>query len=103
VRPAERQVAVPVVDEVTAPIERKRTAPVERRVAAPVEQMRAASVEAHEVQHIFIDGALVPAPLSAERSQEPAVPPEPDRVSTSLVVAGALLLLVPVLVYLAAS
>jgi hypothetical protein len=151
VQPSERQVAVPVVDEVTAPIERKRTAPVERRVTAPVdemrtapiaqmrtasvEQMRVATVEekvaapqvpkgaatiaptvaspadtrvvreapAPDVQHIFIDGALVPAPLPSERSQEPAMPPGADRVSRSLAVVGALLLLLLVSFYLVAT
>jgi hypothetical protein len=87
---------------VTAPIERKPTAPVEPSVMAPVEQVRAAPVEepGPEMQHIFIDGALVPAPLASALSQKPGVSPGSDRVSKSSVVVGALLFLIPVLLYL---
>jgi hypothetical protein len=87
------------------PAEQKLTAPVEPGGTAPVEQMRAAPVEEPEpeVQHVFIDGILVPAPLASELSHEPAMSPGSDRVSTSSVVVGALLLLIPVLFYLAAS
>ena len=134
-QPAERKVAVPVVDTVTAPIERKLSAPVEPRVTAPVEQMRAAPVEEKvtapaevrvaamvaptvaspaetrvareepepEVQHVFIDGILVSAPLASELSQKPGMSPGSNRMSMSSVVVGAMLLLILVSLYLVAS
>jgi len=104
VQPADRQVPVPVVDEVPAPIERKLTAPVEPRVAAAAKPGRAAPVEEPEaeVQHIFIDGTLVPAPLASDLSPTPGMTPGSDRVSRSPVVVGALLSLILVLLYLVA-
>ncbi|HEX7977029.1 MAG TPA: hypothetical protein VF461_00395 [Gemmatimonadaceae bacterium] len=83
VQPVERKVTVPVVDTVTAPIERKLTAP--------------------DVQHVFIDGMLVPAPLASELSQKHGISPESDRASRSSVLVGTVLSLILVLLYLAAS
>jgi hypothetical protein len=135
VQPAERKVAVPVVDTVTVPIQRKLPASVGSRVTASVDQMRAAPVEEKvtapaelrvaamvaptvatpaetrvareepelEVPHVFIDGILVPAPLPSELFQNPGMSPGSDRMSMSTVVVGALLLLILVSLYLAAS
>jgi hypothetical protein len=104
VQPAEGKGAVPVVDAVTARVERKTTPPVEPRVTAPVEQTRATPVEGSEpeVQHVFIDGILVPAPLAFELPGKPGTWPGSDRVGTSPVAVGALLLLILVLLYLVA-
>ena len=55
------------------------------------------------MQHVFIDGSLVPAPLSSEYSQKPGMLAGPDRVRLSSLVVGALLLLILVLLYLIAS
>ena len=134
-QPAERQVAVPIVDEVTGPVERKWTAPIEPGATAPVEQMRAARVvekvaapaassvaatvaatvaspaasrvareePALEVQHIFIDGALVPAALAPELPRNPGTSSGSDRAGTSRVAVGTLLVLILVLLYIIAT
>ena len=56
-----------------------------------------------DVQDVFIDGSLVPAPVAFEYSQKPGMLIGPDRVRMSSLVVGALLLLILVLLYLIAS
>jgi len=72
-------------------------------VASPAETRVAREEPEPEVQHVFIDGMLVPARLAPELSQEPGLSPGPDRIMrTSSVVAGALLFLAVGLLYLVA-
>ena len=107
VQAAKRKVAVPVVEEkVTAPAELRVAPPPELKVASTVAsptQTRVAREEPEpEVQHVFINGTLVPAPLAPELSQKPVMSPGSDRVRRYPVVVSALLLLMLVLLYLVA-
>ena len=115
----ERKLTAPAEPKVTAPVEQMRAAPVEEKVTAPAAlgvaamvaptvaspaETRVAREEPEpEVQHIFIDGTLVTTPLASELSQKPGMSPGSDRVSTSSVVVGALLLLILALLYVVAS
>jgi hypothetical protein len=121
--PIERKLTAPVESRVTAPAVPMRAAPIEKKLAAPaalraaptpkvkvaptVASPTATPVAREEpepvVQHVFIDGILVPAPLASELFQKPGMSPGSDRVSKSSVLGGALLLMMLVLLYFAAS
>ena len=121
--PVEKKPATPVQQTVAAPVEATRAAlaaeevstPTQLRVA-PTPALKVASaaalaapmpadarvVAAADVQHVFSDGSLVPAPLGYEFPQKPGILSGPDRVRTLSLVVGALLLLILVLLYLIA-
>ena len=70
-------------------------------VASPAASRIAREEPEPEVQHIFIDGTLVPAPLDSELFQKPGMSPASDRGSMSPVVVGALLLILALLYFAA--
>ena len=99
----ELQVAAPEEVKLVPDAEARVAAMVGGPVASPARTLVAADAPQPEVQHVFIDGGLVPAPAAYEFSQKPGMLPSPDRVSVSSFVVGALLLLILVLLYLIAS
>jgi hypothetical protein len=115
--PIERKPTAPVQPRVAASVEQMRAASVEEKVMAPAAPNVAAMVAPTvaspaesriareepepEVQHIFIDGTLVPAPLDSELFQKPGMSPASDRGSMSPVVVGALLLILALLYFAA--
>ena len=99
----ELQVAAPEEVKLAPDAEARVAAMVGGPVASPAGTLVAAEEPQPEVQHVFIDGSLVPAPVAYEFFQKPGMLPSPDRVSVSSFVVGALLLLILVLLYLIAS
>jgi hypothetical protein len=105
---AELRVAAPVESNVAAPVKLNVAAPVESRIEAPVEQEFVPPREAKvareapqsEVQHIFIDGSLVQAPLAYELPEKPGVLQRREGVRISSIVVGALLVLLLMLLLL---
>jgi len=97
---AELGATIPADANVATPAEAKVTRPAEAKIATPEE---AREVVSADVQDVFIDGSLVPAPVAFEYSQKPGMLIGPDRVRMSSLVVGALLLLILVLLYLIAS
>ena len=97
---AELGATMPADANVATPAEAKVTRPAEAKIATPEEAREGVSAD---VQDVFIDGSLVPAPVAFEYSQKPGMLIGPDRVRMSSLVVGALLLLILVLLYLIAS
>ena len=111
----ERTVAAPVEETRPARVADKVSTPTQLRVA-PTPELKVASAAAlaapmraearvvapADVQQVFIDGGLVPAPLAYEFPQKQGMLSGPERVRTLSIVLGALLLLILVLLYLVA-
>ena len=97
---AELGATIPADAKVATPAEAKVTLTPEAKIATPEEAREPLSAD---VQDVFIDGSLVPAPVAFEYSQKPGMLTGPDRVRMSSLVVGALLLLILVLLYLIAS
>ena len=99
---AVRAVAPPVEMKVAQPAELKAASPVEQEVAPTARTNAARETHSTEVQHIFIDGVLVQAPLVHELPERPGRLLRPDGVRILPLIVGAVFVLAVVVLYLIA-